>query len=190
MSICSESFIKVPSTEHHIKEDWKEVIHAPQEILPKQGLHVLRDLLKGQLYHLQLVWGSECCAVQAKRKTYRRLLLKCSCCFLPLVYTRLSLPDLLQGFNSSGKAGIFSTWQDLSIKFNRTNKVVYMVSLLIILFRNDRKLYLLYLAQYRDRNWTELSGKQKDIQLKTVKATILPGWILFKVITTNRPVYN
>ncbi len=41
---------------------------------------------------------------------------------------------------------------------------------------NDRKLYLLFLSQYRDRNWAELSGKQNDIQLNIQPSFLARGF--------------
>lgn len=46
---------RIPGSEHHIKEEWEQIIHAPEEATMQQRFHLQGQLLKRLLDHHQLV---------------------------------------------------------------------------------------------------------------------------------------
>ena len=89
-NMCVSVWWGWPCTQHHIEEDGEQVVHGPQEVLLQQRLNLLRDLLEGELDHLQLVRRGERCAAD----TTRKLDLKDSdlLCFYLILFLRVPLP--------------------------------------------------------------------------------------------------
>lgn len=49
LSECERLCCSLPRSNHHIDEEWEQVIHAPQEVAVQHGIDFLGQLLKGLL---------------------------------------------------------------------------------------------------------------------------------------------
>lgn len=52
---CTSVCCSIPGSDHHIDEEWQQVIHAPEEVAIKHGIDFLGQLLKRLLDDDQLV---------------------------------------------------------------------------------------------------------------------------------------
>lgn len=52
---CVWGRYNTPGSDHYIKEEWEQIIHAPQEVSIQHGLHLHRQLLKRLLYDHEFV---------------------------------------------------------------------------------------------------------------------------------------